>query len=98
MGLRRKARELALQVLFQQEFSPEIDRQLSLASFKSNFPFTQETWDYANQILAEIEKHASEINRLIDQHSAHWSSQRMALVDLNILRIAICELRFLAPA
>lgn len=95
MGVRRKARELALQVLFQQEFSAEIDRQKSLANFKSSFPFSQEVWDYAELILSGIAGNRSEIDRMIEQYSANWSSQRMALVDLNILRIAVCELRFL---
>lgn len=95
MGVRREARELALQVLFQKEFSAEIEYQKSLKSFKSSFIFPKETWEYAETLLDGILQNETAIDGLISSYSKNWTSQRMALVDRNILRIAIFELSYL---
>lgn len=92
-GVRRLSRELALQVLFQQEFTPS-GMEAGLATFRDGFSAEAEVWDYALTILKGIESHRQEIDRLIESKSAHWTLKRMALVDLNIMRIAAFETRF----
>ncbi len=94
MGQRRKSRELALQVLFQQEFSPQTSLQASLETFRQNFSFSKDIWQYASQIISGIEQHRSEIDAAIARISAHWTLPRMALTDLNVMRVAAYELLF----
>jgi N utilization substance protein B len=91
---RRLSRELALQVLFQQEFSPQQTVQTGLEHFRKSFDAAPEVWAYALELLQGVEKNGQTIDSLIQTHSAHWTLKRMALVDLNIMRLAVFELKF----
>lgn len=92
--LRRQSRELALQALFQQEFAPGIPHQESLKIFRGNFTAPVEVWKYAEELLGGIENHRQAIDQLIENSSDNWSISRMALVDVNLMRIAIFEMCF----
>lgn len=94
IGTRRQSRELALQVLFQQEFSPKQPVATGLQNFRRSFDEPAEVWAYALQLLEGVEQKRGEIDALIQSRSAHWSLKRMALVDLNVMRLATYELRF----
>ena len=91
---RRQSRELALQVLFQQEFSANLSEKEALEAFRSNFEFSQEIWSYAEILLEGIQSHQKEIDSLLQQAVSHWSLNRLALVDKNLMRIAVFELKF----
>lgn len=92
---RRLSRELALQVLFQQEFVPKKQPvSVGLATFRSSFDANPEVWDYALYLLEGIEANQGLIDTAIQDASAHWKLKRMALVDLIIMRVAAFELKF----
>lgn len=91
------SRELALQVLFQQEFAPKQTVEAGLENFRRSFDAAPEVWAYALEILKGVEKLQPEIDALISKCSAHWTLKRMALVDLNIMRLATFEIKFAAP-
>jgi N utilization substance protein B len=93
-GTRRLSRELALQVLFQQEFAREPGVEAGLANFKRSFDASPEVWDYALEILKGVEKNSQAIDQAIQSSAVHWTLKRMAMVDLNIMRIATFELKF----
>jgi N utilization substance protein B len=89
--LRRKARELAMQVLYQCETTgQDIDQALGLAM--ANFEANKKAYAYARELLMGIGARRIEIDELIREQSVHWRLERMALVDLNILRIGVYEL------
>lgn len=89
--LRRKARELAMQVLYQCETSgQEMDEALGL--IMANFQANKKAYAYARELLVGIGERRQEIDELIREQSAHWRLERMPLVDLNILRIGVFEL------
>jgi N utilization substance protein B len=94
VGQRRQSRELALQVLFQQEFDPHLDFRTGLETFKHSFEPEPDTWNYAMELLAGVSGRKKEIDGIIQAQSANWSLSRMSLVDLNIMRVAVFELRF----
>ncbi len=91
---RRQSRELALQVLFQNEFLGPVDFETSLSLFKGKYEAPKEVWDYARFLLAGVLQHRENIDGLIEKQSANWSLKRMALVDLLLMRIAVFEIRF----
>lgn len=95
---RRMSRELALQVLFQQEFSPQQPVEAGLENFRKSFDAAPEVWTYALEILRGVSTHSKDIDGLIQSRSAHWTLKRMALVDLTIMRIAVFELKYSAEA
>lgn len=94
MGQRRESREMALQVLFQQEFAPDIQIEDALNLFRSSFDATEDVWNYSTMILRGVAQHKVDIDEVIQGASSHWSLKRMALTDLNIMRIATFELLY----
>lgn len=94
MNSRRHSREIALQVLFQLEFAPGQDLSAALNNFRAAFTAPEDVWRYANEILSGILSRKAEIDDSIQAHAAHWKLGRMALVDLNLLRIATFEMKF----
>jgi len=90
MGRRRKARENALQILFQLEFNkPQIEQAID--QFWKEKKASEEIRDYSNWLVKGIVSHQPEIDNLIQSLSDHWRLSRMAHVDRNILRIAVFE-------
>ena len=49
--------------------------------------------DFANQLVRAYADHEDEVNGLIRSASHHWRLERMPIVDRNVLRVAIVELR-----
>lgn len=93
-SVRRQSRELALQVLFQQEFSPAQSVENALLTFRRSFDAEPEVWTYALELLKGVESNSKTIDTTIQGAAAHWTLKRMAMVDLNIMRIATFELKF----
>jgi N utilization substance protein B len=93
MGSRRKARECALQILFELEFSPDQLEEI-LKDYWAAQPVKAEVKEYATWLVEGLWQHRAEIDRTIEQASEHWRLDRMAMVDRNILRMAVFELFF----
>ena len=93
--LRRQSRELALQVLFQKEFLPTLDLQSSLDNFRLSFSAPIDVWKYAEVLLKGIINNQEGIDQKIESHLQNWTISRLSMVDLNLLRISVCELFYL---
>jgi len=90
MGHRRKAREIALQVLYQIDVS-KIDVDEAIELFRGSLGMPQESVRFSTQLIKCTLDHIKEIDDLIRNCSEHWSLERMSTVDKNILRMAVCE-------
>ncbi len=91
--MRRQSRELALQILFQTEFAPEIS--LTDLSNVFNKSFDQQIMTYTHELVKTVQKNKEAIDTKIQETSRHWKMERMASVDRNILRIAVAEVLFM---
>jgi N utilization substance protein B len=91
MGNRRKARECALQILYQMDLSGTSEEE-ALASYWQCFEYPEEVAEFAGELVRGVSAHREEIDRLIQDSSRHWKLDRMARVDRNILRLAVYEL------
>ena len=91
MGKRRKARESTLQILFQLEFD-DTQPEKTIDSFWLNQKATKEIREHSRWLVEGITLHSESIDRLIQSVSANWRVSRMAIVDRNVLRIAVFEL------
>jgi N utilization substance protein B len=91
MGKRRKARETALQALFQADFHGS-DYQESLRLFWEGQALATEVLEFAHQLVEGVLFRVTELDNLIEGHSDHWKVNRMSRVDRNILRLAAYEL------
>jgi N utilization substance protein B len=90
VGVRRKARECALQLLFAQErgaLRPE-----AVAAFWDDAEAPEAARGYAEHLVELVGTHREEIDAVIARYAENWSLDRMSRVDRNLLRIAVCEL------
>jgi transcription antitermination protein NusB len=95
MGVRRRSRELALQILFQEEFHTDLNMEQSVALYRESFDTEPEVWEYAKVLVQGIKLKHEDIDSAIQSYSSNWRLDRMSHVDRNILRIACFELKFL---
>jgi transcription antitermination protein NusB len=94
MLARRRARETALQSLFEIEFADNKGAN----PFQHKYEISNESREYADFLVSGVQSKLVEIDSAIESHSHNWKMKRMALVDKNILRIAIFELLHSAGA
>ena len=87
---RRKAREIALQVLYGLNFV-NVDVQEALDLFWGNFVAPKSAKDFAAFLVQGTYEHKKELDKLIAGCSDNWSLGRMSKVDINILRLAVFE-------
>lgn len=91
MGARRKAREYALQVLFQIDLS-KVPSEKALELFWSQNNASQTVKEFTDQLVLGVANNIDELNGKISEHSTNWKLSRMAVVDRNVLRMAVFEL------
>jgi N utilization substance protein B len=89
---RTKARERALQALYQIDVAAEgIDEALG-RFWKSFEPVEREVMDLAEALVRGVAAHRRAIDDTIERISTNWRLDRMAKVDRNVLRLAVYEL------
>lgn len=91
---RRKARETALQSLFQLDFNKVEPEDAFMAALGESDILSDNAREYARKIVTGTVAHLSEIDELITNCSREWKLERMAGVDRNIVRMAVYEMRF----
>ena len=91
---RRKAREHALQLLFQLDIKKEKPSAVVLKRFWADQHPDDEVKAFAEEIVKGTYKHLTEINKMICQCAKNWSLDRMAIVDRNVLRMAVYEVLY----
>ncbi len=92
VGKRRKARELAMQMLFQADMGKQTPDEVRKTFWEAREEVEPDTSGFAEDIFRVAMTREEEIDALIEQHSANWKLSRMAAVDRNVLRMAIAEL------
>lgn len=92
MGRRRKAREVALQFMYQLDQHGEIDPAAHEAEFWARHSVDDDTRAFATALVLGAARRRAEIDKIIAQYAEHWELDRMAVVDRNILRLAVYEL------
>ena len=92
MGERHRARELTLKMLFQNEYVPSENRNPEDADNSQAWP--EPVREYAIKIYKGVLEQKAALDEMISSCSAHWKLNRMALVDLNILRVGAFELLY----
>lgn len=92
MGDRRQARELALQALFFLDINPT-DQGLDDFMGEHQEALTPGVKPFFLKLVEGVRAEQDEIDRLMDQWAKNWKISRMPVVDRNIMRIAVFELR-----
>ena len=91
-GTRHKARECALQMLFASDL-PAASRPLTTNYWNElgDTDIDDKTRGFANKLACGTIENIEAIDNLIRTRAEHWRIERMAIVDRNVLRLAVYE-------
>lgn len=101
---RRRAREVALQVLYAAEADPDAGAAVALHDFFVHFADSDEEEEglaagegldrpFAEDLVTGVDARRAELDEALSQLSRTWRLERMARVDRNVLRLALFELK-----
>ena len=95
MGARRKARECALQMLFSADVT-EVSGPRLVTDFWNQLSSDMDvpTREFADNLVLGTLERLEEVDAKIKTRAEHWRVERMAVVDRNILRLAVYEFLF----
>jgi N utilization substance protein B len=95
-GTRRKARECALQMLFASDVLKTQDDVLTTDYWKElgDTGIDEKTQDFSNNLVTGTLRELETIDDRIRTRAEHWRIERMAIVDRNVLRLAVYEFLF----
>ena len=93
MTRRSRAREVALQILFQDDLNPpELPaRSQDFLRSRLNAP---ELVEFAQSLIDGVRRNRAELDQLLAQTAANWSLERMATTDRNVLRLGTYEILY----
>ena len=86
MGARRKARELALQMLFQHDMSGNVPDMI-IQTFEELQKSKPNTREFATKIFQGTIDNLAKIDEMITAQADNWRLSRMSVVDRNIIRM-----------
>lgn len=95
MRKRTKARECALQILYQVNITKNDCRSCQRDYWQVNKDIDESVKEFANTIVEGTIKNIKNIDGIIAKYATNWNIDRMAIVDRNILRFASFELLFM---
>jgi len=91
MGARRKARECALQMLFQYDMAHPSVEEMVQTYWGEMAEAADDVREFATALAVGTINNLNEIDDRIRQRTEHWRISRMAVVDRNLLRLAVYE-------
>lgn len=91
MSRRSRAREVALQVLYQDDLNPGQDAEREEAFLKSRLRGDEENVEFARRLVAGVREKRAEIDAALAARATNWSLSRMAATDRNVLRLGAWE-------
>lgn len=93
MSRRSRAREVALQILFEDDVNPRETAE-ALRSFVASRLGSPELEEFCLSLILGVRRNQSEIDATLSQIAENWSVARMASTDRNLLRIAAFEILY----
>jgi N utilization substance protein B len=91
MAQRHKAREYALQMLFQWEIGRQNPLRIE-EGFWRMAKADKNVRTLASQLFEDTVNGNSDLDALVAKHSENWRVERMSVIDRAILKLAACEL------
>ncbi len=103
-GPRRRAREIALQILVQMDVNPEMDGATALRLYFDHLAVDADadpdddrgSFDRSlvDDLVQGVVAHRVELDEIVQVQSRNWRIERMALVERNVIRLALFEMKW----
>lgn len=97
MGLRRRSREKAVQILYAIEFSTDWHNDFDgcITDYYDYFNLSDEKdgeeVEFSYYLLHQVKMKKEKIESLVEQAAINWRIDRIAVIERNILRVAVAE-------
>lgn len=91
MTRRSKARQVAFQVLYQDDLNPRNNPAEADALIVQRLR-KDDLIDFARELVSGVRRNRPDMDALIEQVAENWSLKRMAATDRNILRLGAYEI------
>ncbi len=90
---RRRARELALDLIFEYEFNPDIDPGVIYENALEYRDFEDD--GFIRELFYGVVAHKAEIDEKIAACAVGWTLSRMSKASLAIMRLSVCEMLYM---
>ncbi len=94
MSKRSRAREVVLQVLFEDDMNPGHSVIASDKFLRQRLNNDAALIEFATELVAGVRKNRHELDEMLAQRATNWSLKRMAVTDRNVLRLGTFEILF----
>jgi N utilization substance protein B len=91
MKARRRARAIALQALYEFDFTQH-STEYALGCRLKEHPLPEAATSFAFHLVEGVRERVSQLDRVMAELAPEWPVDQIAVVDRNVLRIAIFEL------
>ena len=94
MSRRSRAREIALQLLYQEDLNADQAEDVRLRFLHGRLLHNAKLVEFANTLIAGVKQNLETIDRALELTAHNWRLSRMAATDRNVLRLAAFEILF----
>lgn len=92
MSTRRRAREIVLQLLYENDLNPDQDVNVADRFLETRLHGNRPLVGFARLLWKNVVQHRPRIDKALTAKARNWSLRRMAAIDRNILRLATYEI------
>jgi len=94
MSRRSRAREVALQVLFQDDLNPGGNPAQGDEFLRGRLKSDEQLVPFAQSLVSGVRRNRAELDDLLGRIADNWSLDRMATTDRNVLRLGAYEILY----
>jgi len=94
MAKRSRAREVVLQILYQEDLNPDSDLLIQKEFLRGRLRNDEKLIDFGHGLLIGTREHRQKIDQQLELFADNWSLRRMAATDRNILRLGAYEILY----
>lgn len=92
---RSMARELCMKILYEMNMQKDYNKDILATYLEDESLELDDQRDYISTVVLSFIENITEIDRLLEKYAIGWHVERMARVDLAILRLAIVEILYI---
>ncbi|MDA7880545.1 transcription antitermination factor NusB [Mariniblastus sp.] len=94
MSRRSRAREIVLQVLYQDDLNTDQPEDIRLRFMNARLNQDRALVEFAEDLLAGVRRHREAVDQQLEEIARNWKLSRMAATDRNVLRLGAYEILF----
>lgn len=94
MSRRSRARQVVLQLLYEDDLNPQHNMAASDLFLRRRLKEEPSLVQFARSLLSGVRRNRSELDQMLAARAEHWSLERMAATDRNVLRLGAYEILY----